>query len=220
MGWQSIARKLRELKRTYKRHAHEARRIDKNLSVKKKSIKLLNTVQRRVRKSHREKLKLQTASTKSLLSTTHIIGGYIIISPTLVITYTSNNTPISNISKLMSKASVSKAPVISILNTVANAQYLIIMTDPDAPMGTFTHMISVYNGNTKKTFDFIPYYPPTPPSGTHRYITEMYDFTNKTITELPTFTDNLSYTSIIMNYIKSQSLKKVGNTVQFTVKSG
>lgn len=211
-GIKNIPRNVNELKRTLKRRVIEARSTTYKRRMHKPTFKISSdTLKKRIRKSYRDKLNLPaetTANTRNSLTK----GGA--LQPTLVLSYTSNNIPVS---KLMSKASVSTSPIISILNTVPNTQYLIIMTDPDAPMGTFTHMISVYDSKTKKTSDFIQYYPPTPPSGTHRYITEMYDFTNKTISELPKFSDNVLYTPILMNYIKLQSLKKVGNTVRFTV---
>ena len=77
------------------------------------------------------------------------------------------------------------SPPLSITNVPKNAKTLsIIMDDPDAPMGTFTHGI-VWNIPPNKTqftrgekFDFAQgrtsfgtseYGGPCPPSGTHRY---------------------------------------------------
>ena len=82
------------------------------------------------------------------------------------------------------------SPPLSISNVPANAKSLaLIMDDPDAPMGTFTHWI-VWNIPTNKTgfskgekidfpqgktsFGKTGYGGPCPPSGTHRYFFKMY----------------------------------------------
>lgn len=82
------------------------------------------------------------------------------------------------------------SPPLSITNVPKNAKTLsIIMDDPDAPMGTFTHWI-VWNIPPNKTqftrgekFDFAQgrtsfgtseYGGPCPPSGTHRYFFKIY----------------------------------------------
>lgn len=82
------------------------------------------------------------------------------------------------------------SPPLSITNVPKDAKTLsIIMDDPDAPMGTFTHWI-VWNIPPNKTqftmgekFDFaqgrtsfgtVEYGGPCPPSGTHRYFFKIY----------------------------------------------
>lgn len=87
------------------------------------------------------------------------------------------------------------SPSISITNVPKNAKTLsIIMDDPDAPMGTFTHWL-VWNipptkthfSNGEKT-DFVQgrtsfgkseYGGPCPPSGTHRYFFKIYALDTK-----------------------------------------
>ena len=82
------------------------------------------------------------------------------------------------------------SPPLNITNVPKNSKTLsIIMDDPDAPMGTFTHWI-VWNIPPHKTqftraekFDFIQgrtsfgteeYGGPCPPSGIHRYFFKIY----------------------------------------------
>ena len=82
------------------------------------------------------------------------------------------------------------SPPLSISNIPKNTKTLsLIMDDPDAPMGTFTHWI-VWNIPSSKTqfakgekFDFpqgltsfgmTTYGGPCPPSGTHRYFFKIY----------------------------------------------
>ena len=83
------------------------------------------------------------------------------------------------------------SPPLTIKNTPANTRSLaLILKDPDAPMGTFIHWV-VWNIPSKtreiaenylpteavlgkNTIGKTSYIPPAPPSGTHRYIFELY----------------------------------------------
>ncbi|MDH2907788.1 MAG: YbhB/YbcL family Raf kinase inhibitor-like protein, partial [Candidatus Nitrosotalea sp.] len=82
------------------------------------------------------------------------------------------------------------SPPLSIANVPKGAKTLsIIMDDPDAPMGTFTHWI-IWNIPSSKTqfakgekfsfpqgltsFGMTAYGGPCPPSGTHRYFFKIY----------------------------------------------
>ena len=77
-----------------------------------------------------------------------------------------------------------KEPSIVINNAIPNKIYMVTMTDPDAPNGknntnnnfTFTHW--VYIQQNKKTLVYVPYLPPAPPSGIHRYQFNLYDVTD------------------------------------------
>ena len=87
------------------------------------------------------------------------------------------------------------SPPISITNVPKNTKTLsIIMDDPDAPMGTFTHWV-VWNIPSNKTkftsgekidfaqgrtsFGTSEYGGPCPPSGTHRYFFKIYALDTK-----------------------------------------
>ena len=92
-------------------------------------------------------------------------------------------------------------PIIKIQNLPPNANtnslYLIIMYDPDAPNGLevtdkssyhiYTHWVATINTNTNTNTKnnsnikqiLVKYAPPTPPKGTHRYIFNLYDITQK-----------------------------------------
>jgi len=79
-------------------------------------------------------------------------------------------------------------PTVVVNNADPKKIYMITMTDPDAPNGeeekdktinrTYTHWVYIQTENKK--IIFVPYSPPTPPHGTHRYIFNLYDITNKT----------------------------------------
>jgi phosphatidylethanolamine-binding protein (PEBP) family uncharacterized protein len=75
------------------------------------------------------------------------------------------------------------APTVVINNAVPNKIYMVTMTDPDAPNGmeetdksknhVFTHWVYIQQNNTKT--EYVPYAPPSPPKGTHRYQFKLYD---------------------------------------------
>ena len=67
-----------------------------------------------------------------------------------------------------SAAEVQKAPRI-VWSTPSNGKcYALLMVDPDAPNPDFLHWgVTNMDGTTMTTW--MPYYPPSPPSGTHHY---------------------------------------------------
>ena len=79
-------------------------------------------------------------------------------------------------------------PTVVVNNADPKKIYMITMTDPDAPNGeqekdktinrTYTHWVYIQTENKK--IIFVPYSPPAPPHGTHRYRFNLYDITNKT----------------------------------------
>jgi phosphatidylethanolamine-binding protein (PEBP) family uncharacterized protein len=79
------------------------------------------------------------------------------------------------------------------------------MTDPDAPNGegqpgnhTWTHwVITMKNNNMEKVI--VPYAPPSPPRGTHKYEFKIYDAMN--ISNLPTSNNHDSYYQTVLDPI-------------------
>lgn len=66
------------------------------------------------------------------------------------------------------------APTLTLTNADPTKTYLIKMTDPDAPGGTYTHYVVKYTGG--KSTPSSAYRPPTPPKGTgiHHYMFHIY----------------------------------------------
>lgn len=71
-------------------------------------------------------------------------------------------------------------PPLEFLDVPANAKSLVlIMDDPDAPMGTFVHWV-LHNinpsekGIAENSVSYSGYIGPCPPSGTHRYFFKLY----------------------------------------------
>ena len=60
------------------------------------------------------------------------------------------------------------------VTTRDSGSYILIMTDPDAVGGCFTHWIAELNNGAIK--ERVPYFPPSPPEGTgvHNYIFTLY----------------------------------------------
>ena len=111
-----------------------------------------------------------------------------------LIIYYSNNIISNNIDLTGQDAIFNKEPHIVITNSKPNKIYIITMTDPDAPNGegnsnnfVYTHWVYVIvnkkidNQIKQEKIIFMPYTPPTPPSGTHRYQFNLYDISNKTV---------------------------------------
>lgn len=76
--------------------------------------------------------------------------------------------------QLLTKLQTKQQPQINI--TYPN-RTLLVMLDPDAPIGTFIHLVQIYNNNQLHNTP-VNYFPPTPPSGIHRYITTLYELPN------------------------------------------
>lgn len=76
--------------------------------------------------------------------------------------------------QLLTKLQTKQQPQISV--TYPN-RTLLVMLDPDAPIGTFIHLVQIYNNNQLQSIP-VNYFPPTPPYGTHRYITTLYELPN------------------------------------------
>ena len=126
-----------------------------------------------------------------------------------------HNQDITNISNVINI--YKNQPKIIIQNAKAKL-YLITMTDPDAPNGvkrtltnstqtqqqknhTYTHWVYLQdmrkkNNNTSNKSQtaqiIIPYAPPTPPYGIHRYQFKIYDVTNVSQTILDTLKNKIN----------------------------
>lgn len=72
----------------------------------------------------------------------------------------------------LGSAALATAPTFTVPHNASS--YLLIMTDPNAPSGCFVHWIAEIQGSN--IVNRIPYYPPSPPSGTgtHNYIFTLY----------------------------------------------
>ena len=129
--------------------------------------------------------------------------------------------------------------------TITNAKsklYLITMTDPDAPYGihmkiknhTYTHWVYLQdmrkrnstntNTSTNKTI-LVPYAPPTPPFGIHRYQFRLYDITNVSQTILDTLKNNsIKHTPdrniYYRKYLQELKKYKINTMFQYKVDSG
>ena len=93
-------------------------------------------------------------------------------------------------------------PTVKFNNPLQNHTYLITLTDPDAPNGfeidksitaqnhTYTHWVYTYtysNTNssiTNQVSTIVPYTPPRPPKGTHRYVFKIYDLPSDMVSSL------------------------------------
>jgi len=84
------------------------------------------------------------------------------------------------------------APSIIINNAKENSIYMVTMTDPDTPNGKdatdnyrFVHFVYIQIQSKKQKVVFVPYAPPSPPKGIHRYQFNLYDITNKSFDTNP-----------------------------------
>ena len=139
-----------------------------------------------------------------------------------------NNQDITNIPNISSI--YQKQPKVTIQNAKEKL-YLITMTDPDAPYGvkinksnlnnptkknhTYTHWVYLQDmRKTNTSTSLVPYSPPTPPYGIHRYQFKLYDVTNVSQTILDTLKQNIN--SIDRNTYYRNNLK---NLIKFKIKS-
>ena len=142
-----------------------------------------------------------------------------------------NNQDITNIPGINNVSNIySKPPKITIQNSKPKL-YLITMTDPDAPNGiqtnmtnpakknnTYTHWVYLQdmrkkNNNTSNKSQtaqiILPYSPPTPPYGIHRYQFHIYDITNLPQTILDTLKNKINNNTPDRNIYYRNNLKKL-----------
>ena len=77
--------------------------------------------------------------------------------------------------QFLSKSDVYNTPTITLHSLDdKNKMYTLLMIDPDAPNPEYLHWLIV-NISKDKNNILIPYAPPTPPSGIHRYVFYLYE---------------------------------------------
>jgi len=104
----------------------------------------------------------------------------------------SGNTTSNDFTTAYNTRKLNTEPTINIIGTLDNINYLILMYDPDAPNGLkgvdnhiYTHWIFTQSGNNYNGRNIIlPYRPPKPPKGTHRYIFHIYNAKNISSAEI------------------------------------
>lgn len=79
--------------------------------------------------------------------------------------------------RLFAKANTQIAPIVQLAGADIDKRYTLVMYDPDAPNPSFLHwlLVNIPGGMMSDADIVADYYPPTPPSGTHRYIFELYE---------------------------------------------
>lgn len=106
--------------------------------------------------------------------------------------------------------------IISGVDNSKSKKYNVIMLDPDAPLGTWTHWFVTISSDGTIINEPYPYQPPSPPpgSGKHRYIFNLYDEI-----QMETKKNNLAgndyYAKVLEPLLKQ--VRPIANAVQFTV---
>ena len=181
------------------------------------------------------KLKRQSTNTNNKTKKNNLQLEYLEVSyPDTLLQNIKNNqdiTSIPNVSNIYQNA-----PKVIIQNAKSKL-YLITMTDPDAPYGMlnntkkntknnisskknhiYTHWIYLQDmrkktkNTTNSTNTLVPYRPPSPPYGIHRYQIKLYEATNVSQTILDTLKTNI-------NNINTTKLKPICQ-IQYRVNSG
>ncbi len=78
--------------------------------------------------------------------------------------------------KLRPRGETLLQPVVS-WSTVPGKLYTVVMWDPDAPAASWLHLLvtNLSSSNLSHGNILLPYTPPSPPSGTHRYYTTVFE---------------------------------------------
>ena len=178
---------------------------------------------RKTRRIRRSRLRRKRSST-SKRSSRHSGGT---TSP-IEVKVTYYTTTITNNQDLTNQTELYKKPLTIILsNTIPNKKYLVVMVDPDAPAGTWTHYAAVYTAGEHTAGEhtaevYYPYEPPSPLPGTntHHYIFRVYDATDTDVSNLEKKNGragNVYYKQVLVPIIKNKEI--INNEMQFIVKA-
>jgi phosphatidylethanolamine-binding protein (PEBP) family uncharacterized protein len=193
--------------------------------MKKKGSKIYKRTKTKRSRTKRSRTKRsRTKRTKqaggSILNAFRLGGAILEHLELLKISY--GNTLLQPNEDLTGKAMLYKQKPHINFNPHKDKTYLITLTDPDAPVGTWTHYVVLIHNNVVE--EIYPYQPPTPPanSGIHRYIFTAYAYkdheseTNNKLKNKNLLAGNVYYKQILEPIIKN---KDAMTTFQFTVQT-
>lgn len=126
-------------------------------------------------------------------------------------------------------------PTVKFNNALQNHIYLITLTDPDAPNGfeinntisgpnhTYTHWVYTYSNTnssiTNQVSTIVPYTPPRPPKGTHRYVFKIYDLPADMVSSLKMDMNIDTNSNYYVNKLKKLRKYQKKFILYYTVKS-
>ena len=114
----------------------------------------------------------------------------------------------------LSKKNAAPQPKVNFSGT-AGKLYTLIMVDPDAPAADWLHWLVINNDDTgSKKEQLVPYNPPTPPSGIHRYIFYLCEQSGPLNIKAPTQRGNFN----TQNFLRTNKLRIIGKK-QFTTRA-
>ena len=176
------------------------------------------TVKKKNKKQTKTKKLYLSRNKKKILSKTKksLNGGSIAVKESMVINYPDIVIDYgANVIDITGK-NYNDAPNVIINNSDPNKIYMISMIDIDVPNGNeeeyknsnkvFIHWVYIQTLDNKQFL--IPYYPPSPPHGTHRYQFHLYDITNKK-------DENSSSSDLSILKITNEELNKPGFRTEY-----
>ena len=88
------------------------------------------------------------------------------------------------------------------------ALYTVLMWDPDAPASSWIHLlvVNIPGSNLSAGETVLPYMPPTPPSGTHRYYITLYKQSGRINVSPPSQRGNFD----VGGFVAQHTLAKMG----------
>lgn len=126
-------------------------------------------------------------------------------------------------------------PIVKFNNALQNHTYLVTVTDPDAPNGfeidkstsapnhTYTHWVYTYSNTnssiTNQVSTIVPYTPPRPPKGTHRYVFKIYDLPADMVSSLKMDMNIDTNSNYYVNKLKKLRKYQTKFILYYTVKS-